>query len=87
MRKFLLPVVIAGILATSSVAMAATVHTTNGVIKSLDAKACTVTLANKDVFHLWGKCDLSKLKVGEKVEVTWHVHKKLDYASKISPIM
>lgn len=85
MRKIFLPVLLVASLGVSSAAMAATMHTTKGAIKALDAKACTVTLVNKDVFHLGAKCDLSKLSVGENVTVTWHVKNKLDWASKIVP--
>jgi hypothetical protein len=87
MRKIILPLFTIAALSVSSAAMAYTDHTTTGAIKALDTKACTVTLDNKDVFHvvLMGKakCDLSAWKVGEKVKVTWHVHKKVDWATKI----
>lgn len=85
MHKILLPAVLVASIAMSSFAMASTMHTTDSTIKALDAKACIVTLTNKDVFHLRGKCDLSKLSVGEKVAVTWYVRHKVDYASKIVP--
>ncbi len=83
MRKLALPLILALSLGASGVAMAATDTTTNGAIKALDTKACTVTLDNKSVYHFAAKCDFTKLKVGEKVAITWHLSKKLDVATKI----
>ena len=61
------------------------IHTTAGVIKSLDAKACIITLSNKDVFHVRGKCDaFSKLKVGEKVTVSWYARNSRDWATRVT---
>ena len=87
MRKLVMPLLVTVAMVASSAAMAATMNqTTTGVIKALDTKACTVTLDDsKDVFHVHFKktCDLSKLKVGEKVKVTWHAVKMVDWATKI----
>ena len=59
---------------------------TNGVIKALSAKACTVTLDNKTTYYFAAKCDFSKLKVGEKVAITWTAKGKKDMASKIAAV-
>ncbi len=83
MRNIALPLILALSLGASGVAMAATDTTTDGMIKALNAKACTVTLDNKAVYHFAAKCDFSKLTVGEKVAITWHLSKKLDWATKI----
>jgi hypothetical protein len=83
MRKLILPVTIAATLGMSTLAMAVTDTNTTGVIKSLDAKACTVTLDNKTTYHFAKNCDFSKLKVGEKVVVSWHAYKKTDVGTKI----
>ena len=54
-----------------------------GGTKALDAKACTVTLDNSTVYHFDAKCDFSKLKVGEKVAITWEAKNNQDWASKV----
>jgi len=96
MRKFALPLMIVAALGASS-AMAATAPAkpvvtkpapaaptvTDGVIKSINAKAETVTLDNKTVYYFPAKFDLSKVKVGEKVAITWTAKGKKDMASKI----
>ena len=86
MRKLALPLVLALSLGASGVAMAATDTTTDGTIKAINAKACTITLDNKTVYYFAAKCDFSKLKVGEKVAITWHLSKKKDVATKIAPV-
>jgi len=83
MRNFMLPIVLAASLAASSMAMAATGTTTSGVIKSMDAKTCSVTLANKSVYQFGANCDLSKLKAGEKVAITSVKNGKINAASAI----
>jgi len=83
MRKLILSlaVVAAGL---SSAAIAANAPATaTGAIKALDAKACTVTLDNSTVYHFDAKCDFSKLKVGEKVAITWEAKNNQDWASKV----
>ena len=97
MRKLALPILIVAALGAPS-AMAATATTTpakpavvaptvtNGMIKALSAKACTVTLDNKTTYYFAAKCDFSKLKVGEKVAITWTAKGKKDMASKIEAV-
>jgi hypothetical protein len=98
MRKLALPVLIIAALGATS-AMAATAPAkpamakpavtapaptvTNGTIKAINAKAETVTLDNKTVYYFPAKFDLSKVKVGEKVAITWTAKGKKDMASKI----
>jgi Cu/Ag efflux protein CusF len=85
MRNVFLPVLVAVTLGTSSMAMAAAAAdlTANGVIKTIDAKACTITLADKSVYQFAAKCDFSKLTVGEKVVITYTKKGTVDEASKI----
>ena len=97
MRKLALPLLIVAALSASS-AMAATTPAkpapkpapaptvTDGVIKSINAKAETVTLDNKTVYYFPAKFDLSKVKVGEKVAITWTAKGKKDMASKIDAV-
>ncbi|MEP7241321.1 MAG: DUF1344 domain-containing protein [Devosia sp.] len=82
MRKLLVPMLVVVSLGLSSMAMAADSSAT-GAIKALDAKACTVTLADNTVYHFGAKCDFSKLKVGDKVTVTFTKAGDTDNASKI----
>jgi Cu/Ag efflux protein CusF len=75
MRKILLPLALVAALATGTAAFAATNTATTGVIKTLDAKAHTVTLG-RTVYHFAKSVDLSAFKKGENVTVTGHVYKK-----------
>lgn len=83
MRKLSALAVIAMSL-VSSVALAAAPTTTTGAIKTMDAKACTITLDSGDASYWFGsKCNFKKLKVGEKVAITWTLENGKDVASKI----
>jgi hypothetical protein len=82
MRNFVLPAILVASLALPSAAMAATNNTSTGVVKAIDLKAETVTV-DKTVYHFPAKFDLSAIKVGEKVTVTWHAYKKVDVGTKI----
>ena len=60
---------------------------TDGVIKKLSAKAETVTLdRGKTVYYFPAKFDLSKVKVGEKVAITWTAKGKKDMATKVDAV-
>jgi diphthamide biosynthesis methyltransferase len=96
MRKLALPLILVASLGASSAFAATTTTTapatpapmaaptmTDGTIKALSAKACTVTLDNKTVYHFAAKCDLKAFKVGEKVTITWTAKGKIDEASAI----
>jgi hypothetical protein len=82
MRKLVLPLALALTVASGSFAFAATDHTVTGALKAIDAKACTVTLG-KTVYHFAKGCDFSAFKVGEKVDLTYHISKKLDVGTKL----
>jgi|GEM_PF-4954300 len=82
MRKFIIPAILVASLGLSSVAMAAASHVSTGIVKAVDLKAETVTV-DKTVYHFAAKFDLSSIKVGEKVDVTWHPYKKIDVGTKI----
>ena len=83
MRKYALPLFVVLSLGASSVAMAADT-TATGAIKSLDAKACTVTLADAKVYQFAAKCDFTKLTVGEKVTITYTTKGTTEEASMIA---
>ncbi|HEX4298375.1 MAG TPA: DUF1344 domain-containing protein [Devosia sp.] len=57
--------------------------TTDGAISKIDAKTCIVTLDKKKNYHFDAKCDFSKLKVGDKVAITWAMKGKYRWASAI----
>jgi len=64
------------VVSTSSPALAA--HSVaKGVVQSFDAKACTVTLTDKTVYSFGNHCNLRKVKVGEKVMISWSMKGKL----------
>ncbi len=80
--RVLLPVALIASIAVPSIAMAASTMAT-GTIKSMDAKACTVTLADKAVYQFPAKCDFSALKVGEKVNIDYSLSGKTNNATTI----
>lgn len=82
MRNFVLPAILVASLALPSAAMAATNNNSTGVVKAVDLKGETVTV-DKTTYHFPAKFDLSAIKVGEKVTVTWHAYKKTDVGTKI----
>jgi len=57
--------------------------TVTGKISAVDAKACTVTLDNKVVYHFGAKCKIGSLKVGESVTITYKLSGKTDWVTKI----
>ncbi|RUM95900.1 DUF1344 domain-containing protein [Pseudaminobacter arsenicus] len=69
MRTLLIPAAIAALFATSAVALAAQ-HTT-GTIKTFDAKAMSVKLADGSVYMLPKTVKHPALKAGEKVDISW----------------
>ena len=82
MRHILIATVLVGSVLASS-AMAADV-TDKGAIKSMDAKKCTITLADSKVFQFADKCDFAKLKAGENVTITYTVKGTVNNASKVA---
>ena len=82
MRKLVLPLILVASLGASSFAMAA-VSTAEGLIKSIDAKAMTLTLDGGKVYHLAKAIDISKLKAGAKVKITWDKVGTMDEASAV----
>ena len=83
MRKFILPMLLLVSFGATSVAMAAPAAVT-GMISSMDAKACTVTLADKNVYQFPAKCDFSSLKAGEKVSIMSSMVGKVNQATTIA---
>ena len=82
MRKVLL----AAFVATSvlSAQAFAADSTATGAIKALDPTKCTVTLADGKVYQFAAKCDFSKLKVGDKVTITFTTKGTENDASKVT---
>jgi hypothetical protein len=71
MRKFALPLVILAGLAAATGAQAAAPSTVEGLIKSLNVKADTLTLKSGSVFKLAKGLKIASYKAGEKVKITW----------------
>ncbi len=69
MRKFLITAVSLSGLLVSSAAFAST--DASGVIKSIDAKQNTITLADGNVYWLPKGFDVTKIKAGEKVKLSY----------------
>jgi Cu/Ag efflux protein CusF len=68
MKKMMTPVVAGFALLAATFAYAADA---TGAIKSIDATAKTVTLDDNKVYALPASVDITKLKVGDKVKVTF----------------
>ncbi len=81
MRKLLVSSLVVASLAFSSAAMAAA-STVTGAVTAVDVKTETVTV-DKKVYIFPAKFDLSKIKVGEKVVITFDVKDGKNDATKI----
>lgn len=84
MRAYMLPAAIILSIGSASLAMAAT--TTDGVIKALDMKTNTLTLADGTAYMLPKGFKDPGLKVGEKVAVVWDLKGNVHEASAVSII-
>lgn len=82
MRSYVLPFALILSVGAAGAALAAT--TSTGVIKSVDMKAHTLTLADGTVYHLSAKFKDPGLKAGEKVSVLWDMKGKDHEASKVT---
>lgn len=83
MRKLALPLVIVAAIAASSGAYAATPASVEGVIKTINVKADTITLKSGSVFKLHKGLKIAAFKVGEKVKITWHKAGKVYEATAV----
>ncbi|MDZ4393702.1 DUF1344 domain-containing protein [Cypionkella sp.] len=82
MRAYMLPAAIILSIGAGSLAMAAT--TTDGVIKSLDMKTNTITLADGTAYTLPKGFKDPGLKVGEKIAVVWDLKGGVYEATAVS---
>jgi Cu/Ag efflux protein CusF len=82
MRKVILPLVSAMLLASASVAFAASA---SGTIKSIDQSSMRLTLDNGQTFSVPASVDVSKLKEGQKVNVTYSEENGQMKASEVTP--
>ena len=62
---------------------AASDKTTTGTVLALDPARCTVTLDDKSAYQFGAHCDLSKLKIGEKMVIIWRQSGDLRQAVQI----
>lgn len=80
MRKLIVLAALASLAAAP--ALAATT-TAKGDIKSLDAKACTVTLSDNFAYQFGKNCNFSKLKLGEKIAIVWTLKNNVRQAVQV----
>lgn len=73
-------------LGLGSAAMAADAMTATGAIKTIDAKAHTVTLADGTSYTLPSNFKMKKLTVGEKVSISWQANGGVNEVQKISAV-
>lgn len=71
MRAYLVPLALAASIAAAPMAFAGAAQTTTGSIKSYDAKAHSITLADGTVYMLPSKAKGYQFKAGDKVQVSW----------------
>ncbi|GLS87669.1 hypothetical protein GCM10010873_26430 [Cypionkella aquatica] len=83
MRAYMLPAAIVLSIGSATLAMAAPT-TTDGVIKSLDMKTHTITLADGTAYRLPKGFTDPGLKVGSKVAVVWDLKGQIHEASGVS---
>ena len=82
MRKSLILAASLGTMLISSAAFAAAMNE-NGVIKTIDAKANTITLADGKTFVLPSGFVITTLKAGEKVAVVYDMKNNQMVASSV----
>lgn len=83
MNRFIGPIVLLVAFVGTSSAVVAAHSVAKGVVQSVDARACTVTLADKTVYSFGTHCNLSRVKVGEKVAISWSMKGKVMTASQL----
>ena len=84
MKRHLLPAILAGTLALSGAAFAASMTTTEGIVKSIDMSAHTLTLSDGSVYKLPANFKNADVKAGAKVNVTWEMMGVSKEASDVS---
>jgi hypothetical protein len=82
MRSNILPLALIASLGLGTAVLAASTDT-SGVIKSIDATAMTVVLADGTTYHLPAGFDVKPFKVGEKVVVSWEMKGTLKEATAL----
>lgn len=83
-KKFIVPATIA-LFGLASSAVFAAALTKTGEIKSTDAAKHQLVLTSGDTFELNGKIKVEKLKVGEKVAISYEMKDGKMVASKVHP--
>lgn len=83
MRALFFPAALAAGLALAPAAFAA--QTTTGMVKSIDAKAHTVTLDDGTTYALPSSFKDKDLKVGEKVAINWDMKAGKHQAETVTP--
>lgn len=86
MRSFLLPVVTLAAIGFASASMAGTTSSVSGTIKSIDAKAHSVTLADGHVYALPSSVKMQALKVGEKLKLSLSQNGKSEAVTQVKAV-
>ena len=81
-QKLLVPAVVLGITAASTMALAA-IETKVGNIKSLDTAKHELVLSTGEIFELPKTVQLKTLKVGEKVSIAYETKNGKMMATKV----
>ena len=84
MKRFIIPIVATAMLASASFAYA---ETASGAIKAMDPATFTVTLDDGTMYVLDAKADMSKLKAGDKVAITFDIKDGKNMATAITAAM
>ena len=82
LQKLSVPLMVLGITAASTMALAA-IETKVGNIKSLDTAKHELVLSTGDTFELPNSVQLKKLKVGEKVSIAYEIKNGKMMATKV----
>lgn len=86
MKSLVVSLLLAASLAVSPAAIgkaAPAAMTSTGTVRAIDAKLCTVTIANMGVFVFGKHCNFAKITIGEWVTVTWTKNGGMRDATKI----
>lgn len=83
MRSYLVPLALAASIAAAPMAFAAAAQSSTGAIKAYNAKAHSITLADGTTYMLPANYKAPKLKVGEKVQISWRMKGEMHDATQV----
>lgn len=83
MRAYLVPLALAASIAAAPMAFAAAAQSSTGAIKAYNSKAHSITLADGTTYMLPANYTAPKLKVGERVQVSWEMKGNMHDATSV----